>query len=80
MNGYQIIVGLFAAIAIVISAGAIFVVIRSPAFTLKPLWVIGCLFGFIGLAINWTTPNDVVMQFGVSIPVLMIFQVLATDR
>lgn len=80
MNFYQIIVALFAVLVVATSIGSIVVVIRSPVFKLKVLWVIGCLFGFVGVGINWTTPNDLVLLFGISVPVVMVFKVLVTGQ
>jgi hypothetical protein len=80
MNGYQTFVVLFAALVVVISLWSIIVVVRSPVLKLKPLWVIGCLFGFIGIGIDWTKPNDVVMLFGITIPMVMVFKVIATGQ
>jgi membrane protein implicated in regulation of membrane protease activity len=38
------------------------------------------LFGFIGLGIDWTTPDDLILLIGVSIPVVNVFTVLATGQ
>jgi len=80
MNVYQIIVALFAVLVVATSIGSIVVVIRSSVFRLKVLWVIGCLFGFVGFGIDWTTPNDLVLLFGISVPVIMVFKVLVTGQ
>lgn len=80
MNGSQIFVLIFAMLAVAISLWSIVVVIRSPGFKLKPLWLIGCLFGFMGVGINWTTPDDIIMLFGVTIPVVIVFKVMATGQ
>ncbi|WP_426265486.1 hypothetical protein [Sphingomonas sp. PWP1-2] len=75
MNVSQILVVLFAVIAASFSIWSVTVVIRYPIFKLKPLWVIGCLFGFIGLGINWTTPDNLFLIFGITIPVVTVFKV-----
>lgn len=80
MNVYQIVAALFAVLVIAISIGSIVVVVLSPVFNLKVLWVIGCLFGFVGLGINWTTPNDLILLFGISVPVVMVSKVLITGQ
>ena len=80
MNIYQLVVLAFALSAIALSLWAIWAIIRSPDLRFKPLWIMGSLFGFIGLSINWTTPDDLILLFGVSIPVVMIFTVLATGQ
>ena len=80
MNGSQIFVALFAILVAAISLCSIIAVIRSPALTLKPLWLTGCLFGFIGIGIDWTSPNDVIFLFGVTVPVVMVFKVVATGQ
>lgn len=80
MNGSQIFVLLFAILVATISFWSVIVVIRSPTLTLKPLWVIGCLFGFVGFGIDWTTPYDVIILFGITIPVVMVFKVVATGQ
>ena len=80
MNGSQVVVALFAIMVAALSLWSVILVIRSPALTLKPLWVIGCLFGFIGLGIDWTTPDDVILLLGITIPVVMVFKVVATGQ
>ncbi|MGR6328563.1 hypothetical protein ACU5AX_05835 [Sphingomonas sp. XXL09] len=80
MNVYQIIVILFAALVIATSIGSILMIIRHALFKLKVLWIIGCLFGFIGLGINWTMPNDLILLFGISVPVVMVFKVMMTGQ
>ncbi len=80
MNVSQILVVLFAVMAASFSIWSVIVVVRSPIFKLKPLWIIGCLFGFIGLGINWTTPDDLVLLVGITIPVVFVFKVVATGQ
>jgi hypothetical protein len=76
MNVYQIIVVAFGFFVLAISISAVVVIARSPHFRLKPFWIIGSLFGFLGLGINWTNPDDLTLLFGVSIPVINLFKVL----
>ena len=80
MNGSQIFVLLFALLVIAMSIGSIVIVVRSAEFSLKPLWIIGCLLGFVGVGVNWTTPDDIVILFGVTIPAVFVFQVIATGQ
>lgn len=80
MSAGQIFVGSFAALVAVISLWSMIVVVRSPAFKLKPLWVIGCLIGFVGLGIDWTTPGDVIILFGITVPVVWVFKIMATGQ
>ena len=42
--------------------------------------MIGCLFGFVGFGIDWTTPDDVIILFGITIPVVMVFKVVAKGQ
>lgn len=76
MNVYQIIVVIFGLIVSAISIFSVIVIVRSPYFTRKPLWIIGSLFGFLGLGISWTSPDDLILLFGISIPVINVFKVL----
>jgi hypothetical protein len=76
MNAYQIIVVFFGIFVLAISIAAVVVIARSRHFRLKPLWILGSLFGFLGLGINWTTPDDLILLFGVSIPAINLFKVL----
>lgn len=80
MNGSQIFVALFAVVVAAISLWSVIAVVRSRALKFKPLWVIGCLFGFIGFGIDWTTPDDVIILFGITLPVVMVFKVVATGQ
>jgi hypothetical protein len=76
MNVYQVIVAIFGLIVLAISIFAVIVIARSPCFMRKPLWIIGSLFGFLGLGISWTSPDDLILLFGISIPVINVFKVL----
>lgn len=80
MNGYQLSVVLFALIVLVISLWSIVAVVRSRDFRWKPVWVVGCLFGFVGLGIDWTHPNDLILLVGISAPVVIVFKVLTTGQ
>lgn len=78
MNGLQIIMLLFSLIAVGVDVYAIVAIVRSPALKYKPLWIIGSLFGFLGLGINWTNPNDIVFEFGIQIPVFQVMFFMQT--
>ena len=81
MNAYQMIVLAFALLVSAIIFWAIWAITRSPSLRFKPLWIAGSLFGVpIGLGMNWTTPNDIVLLFGVSVPAVMVFTVVATGQ
>jgi hypothetical protein len=80
VNGSQLFVMLFAVMVSSISLWSVIVVIQSPILKLKPLWIIGCLFGIIGFGIDWTTPDDIILLFGITIPVVMVFKVVATGH
>ena len=78
MNAYQLFVGAFAAMAAAVGILAIWRVATSDHMSYKPLWIAGCLFGFIGFAVNWTSPGDLYLQFGVQLPMVMIHSVAGT--
>jgi hypothetical protein len=80
VNIYQVIVFGFAVLVVAVSAGAVVVVAKTPNLRFKPLWIIGSLLGFVGLGIEWTKPDDIILLFGVSIPVVMVFKVIATGQ
>lgn len=52
MSYSQIIVLVFGLVAAATSAAGLITVVRSAKFRLKPLWIVGCLFGFLGLGIG----------------------------
>lgn len=80
MNGFQITVFVFALMVIAVSVWSIIAIVRSPDFRWKPLWVAGCLIGFVGLGIDWTHPNDLLFLFGFTAPVVIVFKVLMTGQ
>jgi hypothetical protein len=79
-TGYQLTVLLFSIIVGLVSLWSIVVIMRLALFNLKPLWIIGCLFGFVGVGIDWTTPDDIALLFGITIPVVMVFKVMTTGH
>jgi len=80
MNAYQLIVLAFGSAVIVTILWAIWAIVRSSDLRFKPLWIAGSLFGFVGLGINWTKPDDLVFLFGVMVPAVTGFTVLATGQ
>jgi hypothetical protein len=78
VNGSQIAVVLFGLLSIAVCLWAVVVIIRSPRLRFKPLWLIGSLFGFAGLGLDWTRPDDLTLLFGISIPVVNVYELGAT--
>jgi hypothetical protein len=76
MSASQLVVLVFALFVAVLSLSSVVAIIRSPHMRAKPLWIIGSLFGFIGLGMSWTSSSDLFLLFGVTVPVVMIFKVL----
>lgn len=80
MNTDQLIVLAFASAVILTILWTIWAIVRSSDLRLKPLWIAGSLFGFVGLGINWTKPDDLALLFGVMVPAVTGFTVLATGQ
>jgi hypothetical protein len=78
MSGYQLLVTLFGLISLAVSGCAIWCVVKSR-IRYKAAWIIGSLLGFVGLGLNWTKPDDLILLFGVQIPPVMVFKVFATQ-
>lgn len=78
MNGCQLIITLLGLISLAVSFWAILCVARSR-IRYKAAWIIGSLFGFAGLGIVWTKPDDLILLIGVQIPPVTIFKVLGTQ-
>lgn len=77
MNGNQIAVILFGLLSSAVCLWAIVAILRSPRLRFKPLWLIGSVFGFAGLGLDWTTPDDLWFLIGVNIPVVTWFKAAA---
>jgi hypothetical protein len=75
MSGSQVFVGLFAVVSAALSVVAIWRVATSRV-GYKPLWIVGSAFGFVGVATDFGHSSDLYLQFGLQIPVVMIFWVL----
>ena len=71
MSGSQIFVVVFAMVSLAVSILAIWRVARASGVRYKPLWIVGSLFGFVGVATRFDTTDDLYLQFGIQIPVLM---------
>ena len=67
---YKAIFLLFSLAAITTMLVAIFVILQSQRLRYKPVWLIGSVFGFLGLGINWTIANDLYIQIGIQIPII----------
>lgn len=78
MTVFQILVSSFGLISLAVSGWAIWRVTKSQ-MRYKAAWIIGSLFGFVGLGVNWTKPDDLIFLFGVQIPPVVISKVLATQ-
>lgn len=72
MSGTQVFLILFAIASVAVCVLAIWRVARAPGLGYKPLWILGCLFGFVGFGASLNTPGDLYLQFGIQIPVILI--------
>ena len=79
MNGNQLFVALFGAISVVLSLCAVYFVARAR-MPWKPLWILGSLVGFVGVGLNWSSPDQLYLLFGVQVPVISIVQLLSTGE
>lgn len=77
MNGSQLAVVLFGLFSAAICLWAVVVIIRSRRLRFKSLWLIGSVFGFAGLGLDWTAPDDLWFLIGVTIPVVTVFKMAA---
>jgi hypothetical protein len=75
VGGTQIFVIAFALASAVVSLLAVWRVAKAEGLTYKWLWIAGSLFGFTGFATTFDPPGDLYLQFGIQIPVLMIWRV-----
>ncbi|TMJ18670.1 MAG: hypothetical protein E6G92_02180 [Alphaproteobacteria bacterium] len=75
MSGFQLFAGIFAIVSIAASALAVWRVATAPGAKYKPLWIVGSLFGFVGFATTLNAPGDLYLQFGIQIPVLLIWRI-----
>ena len=77
MTGYQLLIILFGSAALATSLWAVYRVARSQ-MRFKALWIAGSLFGFVGLGVNWTSPEDLFLLFGLQIPPVFVFKLHVT--
>ena len=60
----------FAAICVFVTGLAIILIWKMTDYPNKPLWIAGCLFGFVGFGLNPASGDDLLMHFGIQIPVV----------
>jgi hypothetical protein len=72
MTGLQMFVGSFGLAALAVSILAVRRILKSPHMRYKPLWIVGCLFGFVGFGLNWSAPGDLFFVFGAQIPFVRV--------
>ena len=75
MSLFQLFVGLFGLGCLVVSLLAMWRVAKAPAMRFKPAWILGSLIGFLGFAVNGSAPNDLILQVGIQVPVVMVSRV-----
>ena len=73
MSGTQVFVAVFAVVSVALSALAIWRVARSTV-SYKPLWIVGSVFGFVGVATDFGHSGDLYLQLGLQIPVVMALE------
>lgn len=65
-------VAAFAVVCLIVSGFAVVRIWKSDEFSHKPLWVLGCLLGFVGFAVDPRKDGHLLFQFGVQIPVIYL--------
>lgn len=75
MSASQIFVSVFAIASVALSVVAIWRIATS-SIRYKPLWIVGSTFGFVGVATDFGQSGDLYLQFGVQIPVVLVFWLL----
>lgn len=80
MSGSQIFVCIFAAVSVAVSGMAIWLVAKTPEVKYRPLWILGSLLGFVGFATDLRADTDLYLQFGIQIPVLMLWKTIGSDH
>ncbi|MDZ7282094.1 hypothetical protein N4G62_08655 [Sphingomonas sanguinis] len=66
----------FAVMVLGLSIWAIYAIVKDDGFQRKALWIFGSLLGLVGLGINWSKPDDVILLIGFTIPPVMVFKLL----
>lgn len=70
MSLTTVFVAAFAAVCLFVSGYAVVRLWKADDFPNKPLWILGCLFGFIGFSLDPTKDGNLLLNFGVQIPVV----------
>ena len=60
----------FTALSLFVCVQGIRKVLRVCPERTKPFWLIGSLVGVLGLGIEWSAHDDLVLEFGVQVPLL----------
>lgn len=69
MDGVTVFVAAFAMVCAVVCGMAVVAVWKAKNLTRKPLWILGCLLGFVGFAVD-PSDGDLLLLLGVQIPVV----------
>lgn len=72
MSALKIFMVVFGLGGLSITTWAIWAILKSHDYQRKALWVTGCIIGFVGLSINWTSTDDLYFWFGFQIPFFSI--------
>lgn len=72
MSFFQWLFAILFVVSIAVSVAGIITVLRARELRGKSVWLLGCLFGFAGIRIDWARPDDLFLSFGVAIPVFSI--------
>ena len=60
----------FAVVCVFVSGFAVVRIWKSDDFSNKPLWILGCLLGFVGFTVDPRRDGHLLFAFGVQIPVV----------
>jgi len=71
VSGSQVVAGVFAVVSLAVSVLAIWRVANASGVKYRALWILGSLCGFAGVATRLDAADDLYLQFGMQIPVLM---------
>ncbi len=63
-------VTVFTAICFFVTGFAIIRIWKMTDYPNKPLWIAGCLFGFVGFGVDPSSGDDLLMHFGIQVPVV----------
>ncbi len=73
INSLQFAILAFGLVCISVSLTGVWAVRHAQHLRFKPLWYLASLFGFIGIGLNWTQPEDLVLLFGINGPVVNVY-------